>query len=136
MAKRTESQRDGYSDTWYLGLLSLHVSVMSQERLPELPLRHMAAQTSAVQPSDFTHDTQAVSGINILAQLGGDGLQSLRERFCLVCNSNIMSYTVGTVLGTLCKTMQQDTISVESKPSELGAYQLGRSDGGLSLCND
>jgi hypothetical protein len=39
----------------------------------------MAAQTSAVQPSDFTHDTQAVSGINILAQLGGDGLQSLQR---------------------------------------------------------
>jgi hypothetical protein len=79
MAKRTESQRDGYSDTWYSGPPSLHVSVTSQERLPELPLRHMAAQTSAVQPSDFTHDTQAVSGINILAQLGGDGLQSLQR---------------------------------------------------------
>jgi hypothetical protein len=51
---------------------------MSQERLPELPLRHMAAQTSAVQPSDFAHDTQAVSGINILARLGGDALQSLQ----------------------------------------------------------
>lgn len=77
--KKTESHRDGYSDTWYLGLMSLHVSVTSQERLPELPLRHMAAQTSAIQPCDFTHDTQAVSGINILAQLGGDGLQSLQE---------------------------------------------------------
>ena len=77
MAKRVESQRDGYSDTWYLGLLYLHVSVTGQERLPELPLRHMAAQTCFVQPSDFTHDTQAVSGINIiLAQLGGDALQS------------------------------------------------------------
>jgi len=78
MAKRVESQRDGYSDTWYLGL-SLHVSVTSQERLPELPLRHMAAQTCFVQPSDFAHDTQAVSGINILAQLGGDGLKSLHS---------------------------------------------------------
>jgi hypothetical protein len=109
---------------------------MSQERLPELPLRHMAAQTSAVQPSDFRHDTQAVSGINILAQLGGDALQSLQERLCLVCNSNITSYIVRTVLGTSCKTMQQDAIRVESKPSKIGAHQLGRSDGGLSLCND
>jgi hypothetical protein len=52
------------------------------------------------------------------------------------CNFNIMSYTMETLLGALCKTMQQDAIRAESKPSEIGAHQLGRSDGGLPLCND
>ena len=42
--------------TVYLGLECPPRQCNSQEqqRLPELPLRHMAAQTSAVQPSDFT----------------------------------------------------------------------------------
>jgi hypothetical protein len=47
------------------------------------------------------------------------------------CNSNIVSYTMGRLLGTLCKTMQQDAIRAEPNPSGIGAHQLGRSDGGL-----
>ena len=102
--------------TWYMGLRR---QCNSQERLPDVPLRHSCA--NVVCPSLLTsHDAQSLSGISILAQPGGDGLQTYASfaRTLSPCTPWI------PYPWTLCDTVQQDTISSQLHEKQMSA--LGR----------